>query len=102
MLSGASLAVMTARGKLPAALAATALTVGPLLTVIPLWQRLLPILEEPLEEMGNGDPGALSGQVSIRGVSFAYSKEGLPALHGVSLDVEPGELVAITGSSGSG
>jgi ATP-binding cassette subfamily C protein len=99
---GDFLAVMTALGQFTAALAVTALTIGPLLTVIPLWQRLLPILREPVEEMGTGDPGSLSGRVSIRDVSFAYGRDSPPALRGVSFDVRPGEFVAITGASGSG
>jgi NHLM bacteriocin system ABC transporter ATP-binding protein len=100
--TGSFIAVVTALGQFTAALAGVALTIGPLLTVIPLWQRLLPILTEPLEQMGTGEPGTLSGQISLRNVSFSYDPASPPVLHNVTLDVEPGEFVAITGSSGSG
>ena len=42
--------------------------------------------------------------VHARSVSKSYSKGGrdIPVLHGVDIDVERGEFVAITGASGSG
>src|SRR2546430_6912586 len=44
------MALLTALGQFTAAVAGMALTVGPLFTIVPLWQRLVPILAEPLEE----------------------------------------------------
>jgi subfamily B ATP-binding cassette protein MsbA len=41
------------------------------------------------------------GAVSLRGVSFSYSDER-PALSDVTLDVAPGEMVALVGPSGAG
>jgi len=43
----------------------------------------------------------VEGRVTFEGVSFAY-RPGLEALHEVSLDVKPGEVVAIVGPTGSG
>lgn len=100
--SGDFIAVMTALGQFTAALAGMALTIGPLLMIVPLWQRLLPILAEPLQERELADPGVLSGRISVREVSFSYQADGPLVLDDVSLDVAPGEFVAITGSSGSG
>jgi energy-coupling factor transport system ATP-binding protein len=43
--------------------------------------------------------------IEIRGVSYTYrtgKEDAVPALHGVSLKMEPGQLVAIIGQNGSG
>ncbi|MDR1998956.1 MAG: ABC transporter ATP-binding protein/permease [Frankiaceae bacterium] len=51
-------------------------------------------------------PGArvappLAGSVELRGVSFAYTPQR-ETLHDINLRVEPGQMVAITGPTGSG
>jgi ABC-type bacteriocin/lantibiotic exporter with double-glycine peptidase domain len=99
---GAFMALLTALGQFTAAVTGMALTVGPLFTIVPLWQRLVPLLEEPLEEAPAGDPGPLRGHIEVRDVSFGYGGDQGPILRNVDLDIRPGEFVAITGPSGAG
>ncbi len=68
-------------------------------------ERLNDVLETPREQESTEkriDVGALRGQVRVDEVSFRYAPMAAPAVAGVSLDIRPGQLVALVGSSGSG
>jgi subfamily B ATP-binding cassette protein HlyB/CyaB len=45
---------------------------------------------------------ALKGRIQLDAVTFRYRPEAPPVLHGLDLDVQPGEVVGIVGRSGSG
>jgi ABC-type multidrug transport system fused ATPase/permease subunit len=45
--------------------------------------------------------GAVQGRVSFERVSFGY-RPGEPVLHEISIDIQPGEMVALVGPSGAG
>lgn len=47
-------------------------------------------------------PSRLEGRIALRDVSFRYGESENPAVSGLSLDVAPGEFVAIVGPSGCG
>ena len=47
------------------------------------------------------DPGALQGSIRFENVSFGY-EPGRFCLHDISLDIRPGQRVAVVGPSGSG
>jgi ATP-binding cassette subfamily B protein len=67
-------------------------------------QRIFEILdtESAVKEKPNAkELGRIKGRVTFENVSFSYDKVG-PALKNVSFEVEPGQLVALLGRSGSG
>ena len=63
--------------------------------------ELLDAAPEPLDVPGAILPGRLAGQVRFVGVDFAYDGTQ-PVLQDISLEVQPGEVIAIVGPSGVG
>jgi len=69
----------------------------------PTLERIEPIMAAEPEDPGpRVPPGALTGALELRDVTFGYTEGGAPLVNGLSLRVEPGEFVAIVGPSGSG
>jgi len=65
-------------------------------------ERIIEILDQPLEEGQEGIETNISNlPITIDNVSFAYSEEE-PVIEGVSLDAQPGQMVAFVGPSGGG
>jgi subfamily B ATP-binding cassette protein HlyB/CyaB len=44
----------------------------------------------------------LQGRISFDNVTFRYRPDAPPVLHGIQLDIRPGEVIGIVGRSGSG
>jgi ABC-type bacteriocin/lantibiotic exporter with double-glycine peptidase domain len=67
-------------------------------------ERINDVLEtEREQERGARQrPATLRGRVTLEGVSFHYSPVTPPVVADASLDLQPGQLVAIVGASGSG
>jgi len=71
--------------------------------IIPLYERVKPILQAlPEYDDSGSDPGELTGSIEVSHVSFRYKKEGPLVLDDVSLQVQAGEYIGIVGTSGSG
>ena len=70
------------------------------------WQRMLavsdaePAVRDPEPDAAQSPPGGVRGRVELRDLSFAYNGE--PVLQGVSAVVEPGQMLALVGPTGSG
>ena len=69
-------------------------------------ERIYGLLDEPIEpraEPGENDPlRDWGGGLRVRDLSFRYKEAGPDVLEDVSFDVQPGEVVAVVGRTGSG
>lgn len=78
-------------------------TVTRIMGVVPTYERALPILQTlPEIDSQKEHPGELSGGITISRVSFRYESSGPMVLEDISMEIEPGQFVAIVGASGSG
>jgi len=71
------------------------------------FDRVLDVLAEPTEFADTPATRGVSretarGRIDFEGVTFTYPGSSEPVLHEVSLEVEPGETVALVGPSGAG
>ena len=67
-------------------------------------ERVAEILDEAMEDYGEptGQPVTRAqGRVQYHDVSFAYRSD-VPALHDITVDVQPGQCVALVGPTGAG
>jgi ATP-binding cassette subfamily B protein len=63
--------------------------------------RFLDTVPEPVDAPNATDLPELRGSVQFRKVTFAYTV-GRPVLHDIDFTVEPGQMVALVGATGSG
>ena len=86
---------------------------GPVLRLVHMWQdfqqarlsleRIGDIVNTPSEVTGGSvSLRDLKGSIVFRDVKFRYAHDGPLVLDGVSLAVQPGEMIGIVGRSGSG
>ncbi len=57
--------------------------------------------DDEVEQQGSYIPEKVEGYFQLRDVDFTYGN-GTKALHGVTLDIEPGKITALVGLSGAG
>ncbi len=67
-------------------------------------QSIFELLDQPVEALDNAvnTDKAASGHVRFESVGFSYPQQVRSALEDFSLDIRPGMLVALVGTSGSG
>jgi NHLM bacteriocin system ABC transporter ATP-binding protein len=96
-------AFSSAFGQFSASLSGFAQSFSSALEVIPLFKSAKPIFDAaPEHKSGDTDPGRLTGQIDVRGLSFRYDLTGPMILNGIDFSVASGQFVAIVGPSGSG
>ncbi len=103
--AGGFLAFSITFANIMAAVLAMGYTSLGLLDLVPTFERIRPILEErPEFAAAVIEPVQLAGAIALNHVSFRYPSQdqGTKVLDDVSLQVRPGEFVAIVGPSGSG
>jgi len=66
-------------------------------------ERIWEMMETaPRPRGGEGRSDPLTGKIQVRDLHFSYGPEGPDILRGVDLDLSPGEVVALVGSTGCG
>ena len=76
---------------------------GPIARGLAALERGLALIDDtPDQRGGSHAPATTQGRIALDGVSVNYEGEGPAALQSVSLQIEPGQVVALVGPSGSG
>ncbi|MEM7356745.1 MAG: NHLP bacteriocin export ABC transporter permease/ATPase subunit, partial [Acidobacteriota bacterium] len=103
LTTGRTLAFLAAFALAMTGFAQMSRTLVELAELVPMYRRVQPLLaHRPVGEAQRAHPGRLSGRIEVNEVFFRYGAGTALVLRGASLQVEPGESIAIVGSSGCG
>jgi subfamily B ATP-binding cassette protein MsbA len=76
---------------------------GPMQRGMAAAESVFEMIDSPVEsDTGAHQLGRSRGQLQFRDVTFSYPNTHTPALNGISLNIEPGQTVALVGMSGGG
>ncbi|WP_170400863.1 NHLP bacteriocin export ABC transporter permease/ATPase subunit [Ruegeria arenilitoris] len=90
-------------GQFVASISSFGISIGTLAVIVPLARRAAPIIQSQTESARKAsDPGRLSGEVTLKNVSFRYAADGPFVLKDINLKIEAGAYVALVGPSGAG
>ncbi len=100
---GAFSALLVAYQNFASSLTNMLMVLTQLLAVRPQVERVKPLLSATPEIADDKpDPGPLSGAIEINHLSFRYAPDAPLILKDITLEIAPGEFVALVGPSGSG
>lgn len=100
---GGFVAFITAMLMLIAPIRRLADVASPITRGVAALERGLHLLgDTPAERGGTFAPSQVRGAIALQDVSVAFAPDQAPALNRVTLDVQPGEIVALVGPSGAG
>jgi len=105
MSAGALVAVMAISWRTVSPIQTAFLSLPRLQQTLEAFRQLRRLLEVPAERDLSAVPRLrrrFRGQLVARGLGFRWEQGAEPAVAGASLEIRPGEIVAITGASGSG
>jgi len=105
MTTGALIAVMALVWRVLSPIQAIFLNMNRLEQVKQSFQQVNALMRMKLERQPGKIPGVyrkFKGAVSFSRVGFRYNPRSEPALMGLTLEIEPGQIIAITGNSGAG
>jgi ATP-binding cassette, subfamily B, bacterial len=79
-----------------------AMTLSNLAQAVASMDRLNLILNQPLEDIESGERPVIKGAIRFDNMSFHYDDSDEVFIKNITLDIKPGETVAIMGKTGSG
>jgi len=105
MSMGALIATMALVWRILSPLQGAFLSISKFQQTLKSIRQINQLMKIPVEKAGANNAlviQEMKGHIQLERVSFRYGMDQDPALLGVSIDIQPGELVAVTGYTGSG